>query len=626
MGAERRDFFTSVATLLPILSASILAAVARVPEGYEAPATFYFACYLVTLILTVYNLFLEKNRRNDILVTIILICVILFFGSNLKERRLTRWVGRFPDDPVLISIFNILSLPVIIFRYALTYFNLKIPWSSGLTASIFLLLVYWVFSARLLRRIGLPTTNDTGGVYPSKVRSRTGSVKAERVSILLLVLLAASVRTLPALASRVPAGCDTPFYVATLQGRSPPERFGGVLRHLLYYLFRVIGVVLSLPFPTPLSLIWAVNIIPVIFHMIAAVLLFNLAKSCLRDLKTGLLAGVFLATGIGMLRITWDLYKLLLSIPFALVSLHQLFRSVEKRDRRHGIIGLCLLAVTALSHATLGGVILLALSSLVLLESLSSGGFFSRYSWLLYATLSLVVLPLFLGRSLEGLLFTGWYTGNITSPLPGRPEVGVISILELYRWLGITPLLLAVLGLLYLRGRGGCGFFPSIWLAVSFLLIWQALFHTYTHTGQMHRVELLTSMPVSISAAVGLVGVLSPIGRREYRKRGFSLNLMAVLALVLSVLIVAWSYGGFLSQSMISEPEYLSMTWLLNHAPNTNCGVPRNFDSWTGYYGQIQNRDLPTTFYLDRTATDDSPLYDRVYSGFNRIYVRTDLI
>ena len=626
METGRREIFTSVATILPLLLASIFAAIARIPDGYEAPITFYFACYLLTLILTAYTFFPKENRGIDVLTIITLICVILFFGSNLKNRQLTRWVERFPDDPVLTSIFDVMSVPVIIFQYLLTHLNLRVPWSSGLAISIFLLLAYWAYSARLLRRIGLCFAGETNDVSSSGTRGKNGNVKIERAGILLLVLFAASIRTLPTLTSRVPAGCDTPFYLAILQGRLPSSWFGGVLRYLLYYLFRVIGVVLSLPFPTPLRSIGAVNIIPVAFHAIVAVLTYNVVKSCFKDSKTGLLAGFFLATSIGMLRITWDLYKLLLSIPFALVSVQQLVKSIEARDRRRGLLGLFFFAVTVACHVTLGGMIFLALSSFVLVETLFGRGFFSKSPWILYAILSIVILPWFLGDTLKGMLFTGWYSGNITSPLPNRPETGVISMIELFRWLGISPLLLALSGILHLRGRRDCESYPVVWLIVSFLFIEQALFHTYTKTGQIHRVELLTSLPVSILAAVGLVRVLSPLRRIEHRKIGVSSTTIVVLVITLSTLIVAWNYGGFLSWTMINEPEYVSMTWLINFAPYTNCGVPSNFDSWTGYYGRIQNWELPTTFYIDRTATDDSPLYDRIYSGFNRIYVRTDLI
>ncbi len=626
METSRRTIALSVATLFPVLLASVFAALARVPEGYEVPITFYFACFLASLILTAYTLFPKKNRTNDIVTASTLIFVAAFFGSNLTSRSLIRWVTRFPDDPVLILIFDVLSLPVIAVQRLVAQLSLEIPWSFGLATSIFLLLVYWKYSGRLSRRIGLYFDEENSETYHTSPRHGAASERIEKAGILLLSVFAASIRTLPALASDVPAGADTPFYVAAIQGRIQPTMFGGFLRHLLYYLFRIIGVVLSLPFPTSLRSIWAVNVIPIVFHTIAVILTYNLVKSCFKDLKLGILAGVFLATSAGMLRITWDLYKLLLPIAFALISIQQLARSIEVGDRRRGLLGLFFFTVTILSHMTLGGIIFLAISSHVLVETLFGEGFFSRSPRILYGIVSLIVLSWFLGRILSGPLFSGRYSGNITGPLPNQPEVGVISINELFRWLGITPLILCTLGFLRLSGKRGIQSFPSSWLTISFLLIWQALFHTYTRTGQIHRVELLTSIPVAILGAVGLFKLLNPLRGIRHRKIGISLNATAILVLTLSSLIIAWNYGGFLSWAMIDEPEYVSMTWLIGFAPNTNCGVPPNFDSWTGYYGQIQNPELPTTFYIDRTATDNSPLYNRIYSGFNRIYLRTDLI
>ena len=626
METSRKTLFASVATILSLLLAAVYAAVAQVPEGYEAPITFYFACCLITLTLSVYTLSLRKNRRNTLLTIGTLACIILFFGLNLKDRRLTRWVERFPDDPVVVGVSDVLSLPVIAYQYVLTQLNLSIPWFLGLATSILLLLLYWAYSSRLLQRMGLHVTSETSDQRPTDAQDRSRNRGVERAGVLFLALIAASIRILPTLSSRVPAGVDTPFYVAALQGRLPPDWFGGSLRQLLYFLFRVIGIALYLPFPTPLHQIWAVNAIPIIFHAVNAVLIYNLAKSCFKDPETGILASIFLATSTGMLRITWDLYKLLLSIPFALLSAQQLAKSIELRDRRHGLLGLSFLAITVVSHATLGGIAFLAISSFVLVKAILSKGFFSRSRWIVYSILALIILPSLLGDLLGKMLFSGWYSGNFSGPLPRYPEVGIISLSELFRWLGITPLLLAALGILNSRRGKGCETLPQIWLVASFLLIEQALFHTYTQTGQISRVELLTSIPVAIVAARGTTKITNPLRQVRERKIGIPLNMIAILILILSNLTVAWGYGGFLSGTMINEPEYLSMTWLINYAPYTNCGVPQKFDSWTGYYGQIQNPRLPTTFYIDRTATDNSPLYDRVYSGFNRIYVRTDLI
>ncbi len=620
MGTDRTQDIASSATLIPILGVSIFAAIARVPEGYEAPNTFYFACYLLAGILSVYSLLPRRTSKNTILTILTLISVTLFFGWNLKSRTLTRWVDRFPDDPFLIAFFNVLSLPVILYQYILNRLSLAVPWPFGLITSIFLLLTYWVFSARMLRRTGLFPYKEYVNADLSDTPDRVKSDNKERAGFILLALLAASIRGIPTLNSRIPAGIDTPYYVAALQGRFPPYMIGGFLRQLLYYLFRIIGIVLYLPFPTPLHSIWTVSIIPVLFHTITAVLTYNLVKSSLKDYKTGLLAGIFVSTSIGMLRVTWDLYKILLSIPFALISLQQLLKATENKGYKSGLLGLVFFIIAIACHITLGGVILLALSSYILIETLLGKGLLRRSRWALYTVLLLLVVPWVLGEILEKMMFTSWYYGNITSPLPNLPETGVISIGELFRWLGISTLLLAILGMLHVRRRKSQSSFPSIWLTVSFLLIEQALFHTYTRTGQLHRVELLTSLPVSILASLGVIEVLGSLGKIRWRRISFSTTTMVVLVLTLSNLTVAWSYGGFLSERMINEPEYISMIWLLNFAPNTNCGVPSNFDSWTGYYGQIQNYDLPTTFYIDRTATNDSPLYNRVYSGFNRIY------
>ncbi len=628
MEAKKRPFFTSIAPLIPVLLAAVFAGIERIPEGYEAPITFYFACYLVTLILSIYVFSLEKKRRNSLLTTAIVLGVILFFGFNLENRRLIRWVEKFPDNQALILVTDVMSLPVILLQYIITQLKLDIPWPSGLATSIFLLLMYWGYLVRLLQRMGLEVTSKTSNVSPTRTQYRISSENIERISILLLVLFAGSIRALPTLTGAVPAGADTPFYVAVLQGRYPPVKFGGLLRQLLYYLFRTIGVVLHIPFPTSLHSIWTVNIIPITFHVIAVLLICNLVTSWSKDLKTGVLAGVFLATSVGMLRISWDLYKLLLSIPFALISIQQLIKSIETRDPRRGLLGLSFFVITGGSHATLWGIIFFAVSSLVLVETLFKRGFFSRSQWILCGVLLILLAPWILRKftDLEGIIFTAWYSGQIDQPLPNKPEIGIVSIVELFRWLGISPLILATLGITQNKGKRDCEFFPSAWLIVSFLLIEQALFHTYTKIGQLHRVELLTAIPVSILAGIGLFKLLKPLRQKSSRKISVPLNMIVVLVLTLSTLAVAWNYGGFLSWTMINEPEYISMTWVIKFAPYTNCGAPRNFDSWTGYYGEIQSYELPTTFFIDRTATDDSPLYHRIYSGFNRIYVRTDLI
>ena len=627
MERSEREAIISMVTVLPILLASVFAAIDRVPEGYEAPITVYFACGMISLIIATYDIFLNRDRRWEPPTALLALLVVAFAVSGYKDRRLVRWTQRFPNDPIIVQVSSFLSLPAILFDTTLRNLGLEIPWVIGLSLEVFLVLGFWEFlRRRTIDAHPLSPTNSDTYLDLHTIQKRPISRGKITLSLLFLVLFSASIRIIPSLYHQVPEGVDTPFYVAALQGRIPSEYFGGSLRRILYYLFLVFGAVLDLPFPIPLSLIVAVKILPVLAHTIITVLIFNFTHTCFGDLKTSIIAGVFAATSIGLMRITWDLYKLLFSIPFVLLAFQQAAKTMRTQEPKSFFMTVIFLAIGLTCHPTIGGLAFLTLSSFVTIETFFGNGILMKSKLVFIATLCLLVIIGIFGSIAENALFSGWGVGNLTAPLPSRPEVGIISLSELFLWLRVSPLLFAILGLIYLRRADGVRRLPSIWFLVCMLIIEQALFHTYTNTGQIHRTELLTSMPTAILAAVGLMRVISPLWKVKRKTIGRASALTFLLVSILSVTIVAYGYAGFISSQVIQNAEFISMTWLLEKAPNTNCGVPTNLDSWTGYYGQIQNRELPTTFYIDRTATDDSPLYNRIYSGFNRIYLRTDLI
>ena len=631
-----RDIVSTLSIIIPILILCSFAAIASLPEGYEAPLTMYYALYSASLIATIYLFHSKKDSKRTLFFSLSYISVLLFFFSNLGSRRLIRALQRFPSDSFATYLFDFISLPLIVLHWLIDSYELKIPWIAGWTLSAMIVLISLRFISRKMPKVlGAHDTADNPSARAS--REQPYSVTSDhslfnRLGFLFVGLIAFSVRALPALTHTIPAGCDTPLYVSAMQNKIPSEYIGGPLRQILYGQLLTLGAVLQLPYPIPPRYVILVEVIPILYHTINALLLYAAMKTCIRDVRIALFSAVFMATALGVLRITWDLYKLILTIPFSLITL-QLFSSSLKTGRKRSILlSILFLGFTISSHLTLGGLLVFTLALALLMRAVSYEN--SAHSLLLKSRIltvvvvfGILILPSVSSSLARRFLFSDWYSGNIGGFLPSTPEVGVASLVGLFRWVGVIPLLFAFVALISTWNFHQRDVNPfRFWFIVSLFMIEQALFHTYSSTSQIHRVELIASIPVAAVAGMGVARCLDLL--RSFRRPSLSVPSVSVTVFIVvaSVFLVAWHYGGFISSSMITEGGYVSMNWLIAKAPNTNCGVPSNFDSWTGFYGRIQNYEIPTTFFIDRGGIDGLSAFNRVYDGSHYIHKRNILI
>ena len=153
----------------------------------------------------------------------------------------------FPTN--LDLLFDLLSAPPVIFHTLLSQAGLVPPWPIGVLLSTALLTAFWELAAHAFLEL-VEATSSNQSLHNTKHSPHISKRRWGKTLLLASTAIAFITRIHVLLRFHVPVGCDTPFYISTMQGRLPPEFYGGLLRHPLYAIIRTAGIVLNALSPT----------------------------------------------------------------------------------------------------------------------------------------------------------------------------------------------------------------------------------------------------------------------------------------------------------------------------------------------------------------------------------------
>jgi len=589
--------------LLAIQVSAVAVAVALFDGlGVLFPRTFYITLYLTSALWAAYHFHLRKTRTTLLAASVsaILVAVSVYhlYHSDLG---FYREVKSFPATGSGRRLFSTLSLPVSVLRSVLAALGINPGWPISLGLGLTILIACWALALLLLSRLAstLGLTVE-GGSEPAY----RGASRASRLGLLLVGLTALCVRLPILLRYSVPVGVDTPFYIATMEGRIPFWRYPGITR-LSYHFFMLLGAVLRTPFPIPQAQVLLIELIPLTLHILAAVAMYGAGWRLSGDPRVGLAASAFSALSTCQLLHSWDLYKALLAVSATLFAAQLYSKALETGRVRELLLSLVMLSTAGLLHPYPASSLLyaiLAFMPIQLLPALRGRGGSIRVTGYIVVLLAIVIFPVLGGR-----LFRPW---------PRSPITPIWDMWDVFDSLGaqLFPLILA--GIAYvLRSRDERSLFLLTWFTVAFILAEQSLFLVYfpVDTPRSPRFLFLAYVPSSILAATGLRRILDGIREAASRRLSLSLDLPVTAIVVVSCVITALGFVAFGNPATINAREYDAIVWMIDHTPEyTNSIAPSRFDAWTGYYAGLQSQENKHFYTID--------IGDSRETGYNRIF------
>ncbi len=586
-------------------------------DGLEIvfPRTFYISLYLVTAILAIYHFHI---RKNPISITAILLLAILVVASishlNSSDIGFYRETKNFPASSTGRAVFSALSIPVSALRSVLRFLGVELGWPIGLGLGIATLIVAWAAILTLLSRINT-TLNLTAEREPVADREASpGSTQLITIGLLMVCLTAFCVRLPILLRYAVPVGIDTPFYIATMEGRIPFWRYPGISR-LSYHFFMVLGSVLRTPFPIPGSQVLFIELIPLVLHTLAAFAMYGAGRRLTGDSRVGLIASTFSALSTSQLLHSWDLYKALLSISASLFAVQLYCKALETKRTRDTLLSLMMLSTAGLLHPYPASSLLyaiLAFMPIQLILSAKEARHHFKITGYILLLLALVIFPVLGGR-----LFRPW---------PTNPVTPIWDMWDIFDSLGAQLIPLVLIGIAYsLSIRTEKNILLLTWFTVAFILAQQTLFLVYfpVDSPRFPRFLMLAYVPANILAATGLKKMLDSIRLTAPRRLYLSIDLPVKSIIVASCVITALGFVAFGNPSTIDAQEYGSILWMIEHTPEyTNSLAPLRFDAWTGYYAGLQSQENQH-FYTVNVENDCNTIYNRIFDGGTYIHKKS---
>ncbi len=602
---------------LLVLMVSVVAVAVALFDGLGIvfPRIFYVSFYMVSAILAVYHFYIRKSRVSLILVLLFSLLVAVSVSQlYYSEEGFYREVKSFPATSSGRRIFSAVSTPVSVFRSILSALGVTLGWPIGLGLGIALLIGCWTLILILLSKIGstFHLTEETFEIGETRLKySRTSR---ESVLGLVAVALTAFFVRLPILLRySVPVGVDTPFYIATMEGRIPFWRYPGITR-LSYHFFMILGIVLRIPFPISREQILFVELIPLTLHILAAVAMYGAAWRLTGDTRVSLIAATFSALSTSQLLHSWDLYKALLAISATLFAAQLYARALETQTARDTLLSLGMLSTAGLLHPYPASGLLYGVLSFIPIQfflALRGGRRGFKVTGCIVLLLALVIFPILGGR-----LFRPW---------PTSPVTPIWDMWDIFDSLGAQLFPLLLLGIAYeLRTGTEKSLLLLSWFAVAFIMAQQSLFLTYfpVDAPEFPRFLVLAYIPAAILAAIGLRKTLEGIRQISSSRLSFRIDLLVTVIVVVSCVVTATGFVTFGNPATIGSREYETIIWMINFTPEqTNSLAPTRFDAWTGYYAELQSKESKYYYKVD-LGDDWDTSYDRIFDSGTIIHAR----
>lgn len=599
----------------------------------ELPFHYYTIFFICLLLISTFDRLLVKKKVHVVLLVAALCFATAFELINLCDRsqEISDEICFFPAN--LDPLFEALSAPVAALRFFLSAVGLTVPWPIGVVVSIALLTVLWGLVVYAFAQLIGAASQTSLQPTPSEASAKKDENQIALALLAVAAVIAFIVRIHVLLRFRVPVGCDTPFYISTMQGKIPSEWYGGILRRPLYAFIKAAGVVLDLKSPIlPLNQAYVVEVFPAILLCVVAATTYGLAYSISRRPSISFLSSFFATTSLGILRVTWDLYKLLTALPLAITSLHLLYRSITWGGLRNYLLFLFVFSLTALNHATAAGIVLptavvypcmLWVASQNPLQKLSRCTTYLSYlsrkprieaysaAKLCLKKAAKPIAAILLASALVALVYpliahifayaeSGWYPFRITSPWgEGAGDwAPILHDVAVYNELALPLSLLAVV---YVRKKRADLFFASFVVSTLILLYNAKLGIDLPATGQIPRLISIAGVPLGIAAAYGVVQLVNPLLAKKNKAIKYSsLACLFVITAIAGRMAHSYVYHGGLLP-FIDEPGLVATNWLMKHAPHPcNSKAPQRMDSWTGdYYAGLQQHVEKPYYYIN---------------------------
>ena len=606
-----------MSSTLLVLVVSAVAVVVGLFDGLGIvfPRIFYISIYIASAILAIYNFHIRKTRTS--LISILLLVVIVTASAShlyYSEIRFYREAKNFPATRTGRRIFSTISSPVPALRSTLEALRITPGWPVGLGLGITMLIGCWTLVLIFLSRLGstlrltmkTPQGGDTKASY-------SGSLRIRILGLALVTLTAVCVRLPILMRYSVPVGVDTPFYIATMEGRIPFWRYPGISR-LSYHFFMVLGAVLRTPFPIPQAQILLIELIPLTLHTLAAIAMYGAAWRLTGDSRIGLIASIFSALSTSQLLHSWDLYKALLAISATLFAAQFYSKALETQKVRDILLSLIILSTAGLLHPYPASSLLYAILAFIPIQLLLAWG--GRQKSFKVAGCILLLLAIVIFPVLGGRLFRPW---------PASPVTPIWDMWDIFDSLGAQLFPLLLVGVAYTLGvHTEKKLFVLTWFAVSFILAQQSLFLAYfpVDAPQFPRFLMLAYMPSNILAATGLRKALDGIRQVASRQLSFSIDIPLTTIMVLSCVITAIGFVGFGNPATIDTREYGALLWMIDYTPEyTNSHAPTRFDTWTGYYASLQSQETKY-FYTINIGNSGNLGYNRIFDSGTYIHIK----
>ena len=602
------------ALLLLLVSVVAIAVALSDGLGIVFPRIFYISLYLLSALLAIYHFHARKNIIS--LTAILLLATLAIAAMNYwygSETGFYSEAKNFPATSLGKHIFAAISIPVSVLRSILATLGLAPGWPIGLGLGIAVLIGSWSLILIVLSRLSsaLGLTAKMPSIEAEKPISRPS--RTPLWGMMLAGLIAFCIRLPIMLKYSVPVGVDTPFYIATMEGRIPFWRYPGITR-LSYQFFMILGAVLRTPFPISQSQILFIELIPLTFHILATLAMYGTGWKLTGDWKVGLTASTLSALSTSQLLHSWDLYKALLAISASLFAAQFYSKALEKQTVRDILLSLVMLSTAGLLHPYPASSLLYAVLAMMPIQLLldprrERRGF--KVTGCILLLLALVILPVLGGR-----LFTPW---------PTSPVTPVWKMWNVFDSLGAQLFPLLLVGIAYaLSMRTEKSIFLLTWFTAAFILAEQSLFQVYfpVDLPSSPRFLILAYVPSNILAAMGLRKILEDARSAASKLLSFSIDLPVTTILLVSCLVTAWGFVALGNPGTINMREYGAMLWMIDYTPEkTNSLAPTRFDAWTGYYGGLQSQENKQ-FYTINRGNDRSPSYDRVFDSGTWIHMK----
>ncbi|MEM2914697.1 MAG: hypothetical protein QXH91_04780 [Candidatus Bathyarchaeia archaeon] len=583
--------------------------------------------------MTVYSIFLRRDERSrwspSNLIIIFLVCLVigaLLINYAVYQRRFLNGLYDFPNTRLGRSIFDILSFPILLFRYFLVALQLSIPTYLGVAIGVELLVVTWalilVLSSRLQSSsaINVRVEYFANCVGSSAQTSPPSKVKREKsVGLALATIFAIAIRIFPLLRYPLPIGPDVPAYIGWMSMRVPSPGFYPPFSN---FLWPTLGVILGISASLPVSQLGLFELTSIFLNVMVTLAAYGAVVGLTKNNRVGLIAAVFAAASPSQYWHSAGLYRTMLGISLAFVTLSAYQRAMASRSLKNVVLLFFLTYATCLAHPYPAIILLLGIIGYALVQNVARLKFLNIWQLKLTSSLILgVALPFLIAAHISFGSLTGmgnWLTEPTVAP--------IWSFENMLEYFGLLPLLLALLGILVAcRRRNEHELLIIVWFFAAFIIAEQTLFHVYFwyDAPEVPRFLMLVYMPLIILASIGFQWLLSTFNWVKSRNLQLQLKTVFTCFFIGTLLLSSWLYVANQPLHSISINEYHAIMFLDHYAPAESIVSAIGGFSirpWIAYLTHLQpayTREV-TEDYLIRKAPGSMDII--LSTSFNRMY------